>query len=413
MAIVKNLASVMTTANITSSATSIPVNRTNVFGASQNPLDNPFYVTIMPASGSEPANTTNSEIALVTGISGSNLIVTRGQRSTTARAFSSGAIVTMGIYAEDAVLLGDGGTTVSTTVYRKKLVDKDGNTIVPIMGNIGPVYTASLSSASGGIATYTFTPDTPVEANRVYAVKFPTPTVNNAVILLGDGSITASSILLPPVAASDSPSYELAYTYNINDTEVWLLMYNGSNQWVCLNQKRKVATADLEDDAVGWKYLGQAKLTAVSNLVQFFFPKRYNFYKIIFAGEMASGSNTWVDLRLLTGTSGNVGNLTGDHQTWEVVGTTWGCLAATNVIYQLNTGDCYQYDTINLEFSSFKTASTQWRKFQGNIYKVGGGFVVRSSNGRLNSSTEPTGLEVITGGTFGTGATMKVWGSNI
>lgn len=113
MAVVKNLASVMTTADITSSATSIPVNRTNVFGAAQNPLDNPFYVTIMPASGSEPANTTNSEIALVTGISGTNLIVTRGQRSTTARAFTSGAIVTNGIYAEDAVLLGEAGTAVN------------------------------------------------------------------------------------------------------------------------------------------------------------------------------------------------------------------------------------------------------------------------------------------------------------
>lgn len=299
-------------------------------------------------------------------------------------------------------------------VYRKKLVDKDGNTIIPAIGDIyGPVYTASLQSASGGVATYTFSPDTEVEANRVYAVKFPEPTVNNAVILLGDGSMTASSILLPPVAASDSPSYEIAYTTNINDTEVWLLMYNGSNQWVCLNQKRKVATADLEDDAVGWKYLGQTKLTAVSNSVQFFFPKQYNFYKIIFAGEMASGSNTWVDLRLLTGTSGNVGNLSGDHQTWEVAGTTWGCLATTNVIYQLNTGGCSQYDTINLEFSSFKTASNQWRKFQGNIYKFGNGYIVRSSNGRLNGSTEPTGLEVITGGTFGTGATIKVWGSNI
>lgn len=113
MAIVRNLATVKTTADITSSATSIPVNRTNVFGASQNPLDNPFYVTIMPASGSEPANTTNSEIALVTGISGSNLIVTRGQRSTTARAFTAGAIVTNGIYAEDAVLLGEAGTAVN------------------------------------------------------------------------------------------------------------------------------------------------------------------------------------------------------------------------------------------------------------------------------------------------------------
>ena len=114
MAIVRNLATVKTTADITSSATSIPVNRVDVFGTSQTTLDNPFYVTIMPASGDEPANSTNSEIVLVTGISGSNLTVTRGQRSTTAKAFNSGAIVTMAIYAEDAVLLGDGGTAVGT-----------------------------------------------------------------------------------------------------------------------------------------------------------------------------------------------------------------------------------------------------------------------------------------------------------
>lgn len=114
MAIVRNLATVKTTADITSSVTSIPVNRVDVFGASQTTLDNPFYVTIMPASGDEPANSANSEIVLVTGISGMNLTVTRGQRSTTAKAFNSGAIVTMAIYAEDAVLLGDEGTAVGT-----------------------------------------------------------------------------------------------------------------------------------------------------------------------------------------------------------------------------------------------------------------------------------------------------------
>lgn len=114
MAIVRNLATVKTTADITSSATSIPVNRVDVFGTSQTTLDNPFYVTIMPASGDEPANLTNSEIVLVTGISGTNLTVTRGQRSTTAKAFNSGAIVTMAIYAEDAVLLGDEGMAVGT-----------------------------------------------------------------------------------------------------------------------------------------------------------------------------------------------------------------------------------------------------------------------------------------------------------
>lgn len=407
MAIVRNLATVKTTASITSSATSIPVNRTNVFGASQNPLDNPFYVTIMPASGSEPANTTNSEIALVTGISGSNLIVTRGQRSTTARAFSAGAIVTMGIYAEDAVLLGGGGTTANTTAYRKKLVDKDGNTIIPIMGSIGPVYTASLSSASGGIARYEFTPDTPVENSRVYAVKFPAPTMNNATIILGDG-VTSGSILVPPVAATDTPNYELLDTTMINDTEPLLLMYNGI-QWVCLNQKRKVATADLEDDAVGWKYLGQTKLTAVSNSVQFSFPKQYNFYKIIFAGEFSSGSGTWIDLRLLNGST----PLVGSQQTQDVYGTAWTGETRENVTFLLNAGGCYQYETVNIDFYSLKTSASQWRKFQGHLYKVGNFYAVRTSNGRLMSNTEPTAVEILTGGTFSAGATIKVWGSNI
>ena len=406
MAIVKNLASVMTTASITSSATSIPVNRTNVFGASQNPLDNPFYVTIMPASGSEPANTTNSEIALVTGISGSNLIVTRGQRSTTARAFSAGAIVTMGIYAEDAVLLGGGGTTTNTTAYRKKLVDKDGNTIIPIMGDIGPVYTARLSSASGGIARYEFTPDTPVENSRVYAVKFPTPTVNNATIILGDG-VTSGSILVPPVAATDSPNYELLDTTMINDTEPLLLMYNGV-QWICLNQKRKVATADLDDGAVGWKYLGQVKLASAGASLTFNLPAQYDNYKIIAAGEMATGSNASCQLQLLRSES--------------VIPSAWGVLDvngssivagirnAENNQFSMTT--CNQYDTINMEMTSFKTSSTQWRKYQGYQMRMGSAAVMRQYNGRFNSSTEPNQVRIWTSATFGAGAVIRVWASN-
>ena len=135
-------------------------------------------------------------------------------------------------------------------VYRKKLLDKDGNTIIPAVGDIyGTVYTANLSSATaGGRADYEFTPDTPIENNKVYAVKFPTPTVNNATVILGDG-VESGSILVPPVAATDSPNYELLTTDMINDTEPLLLMYSGV-QWMCLNQKKKVATADLEDKAV-------------------------------------------------------------------------------------------------------------------------------------------------------------------
>ena len=155
-------------------------------------------------------------------------------------------------------------------VYRKKLVDKDGNTIIPAVGDIyGTVYDATLSSATaGGRADYEFTPDTPLENNKVYAVKFPAPTVNNATIILGDG-VESGSILVPPVAATDAPNYELLTTDMINDTEPLLLMYNGV-QWVCLNQKKKVATADLENNAVtsanvDWATLpGSAGETTVS-----------------------------------------------------------------------------------------------------------------------------------------------------
>lgn len=148
-------------------------------------------------------------------------------------------------------------------VYRKKLVDKDGNTIIPAVGDIyGTVYNATLSTATAGdTARYDFTPDTPVENNKVYAVKFPAPTVNNATIILGDG-VVSGSILVPPVSATDSPNYELLTTDMINDTEPLLLMYSGV-QWVCLNQKKKVATADLEDKAVksakiDWTTIGKS-----------------------------------------------------------------------------------------------------------------------------------------------------------
>lgn len=151
-------------------------------------------------------------------------------------------------------------------VYRKKLLDKDGNTIIPAVGDIyGTVYTATISNATaGGRADYEFTPDTPVENNKVYAVMFPEPTVNNATVILGDG-VVSGSILVPPVSATDSPNYELLTTDMINNTEPLLLMYSGV-QWVCLNQKKKMATADLEDKAVKSNKIDWATLSYVSNV---------------------------------------------------------------------------------------------------------------------------------------------------
>lgn len=185
-------------------------------------------------------------------------------------------------------------------VYRKKLLDKDGNTIIPAVGDIyGTVYTATLSSATaGGRANYDFTPDTPVENNRVYAVKFPDPTVNNATVILGDG-VVSGSILVPPVAATDSPNYELLTTDMINNTEPLLLMYNGV-QWVCLNQKKKASSSDI--DWTTFKPYWKVVSTSTSSSVKL--PAGYRYYRVRMVG-MKKNNTCWgvIGCQEATGTS--------------------------------------------------------------------------------------------------------------
>jgi len=108
MASIQNLASGTLAADISSSATSISVyvgsgSAATIKGVWPTP---PFYITIMPQQPSNGvSNSLNSEIVKVTaiGTSGSNvtMTVTRGQRGTTAQAFTTGAIVTNGIYMDD------------------------------------------------------------------------------------------------------------------------------------------------------------------------------------------------------------------------------------------------------------------------------------------------------------------------
>lgn len=89
----KNLANTTITGAITSSDTSITVDDATVFPSGY------FYATLMPSS--EMSTFSNSEIVLVTNISSNTLTIARGQKNTTARAFSAGAIITNGIYTED------------------------------------------------------------------------------------------------------------------------------------------------------------------------------------------------------------------------------------------------------------------------------------------------------------------------
>lgn len=89
----KNLANTTISGSLAASATSVTVNDASVF-----PLGY-FYATLMPSY--EISEFGNSEIVLVTNITGNVLTIARAQNGTTARAFNDGSIITNGIYTQD------------------------------------------------------------------------------------------------------------------------------------------------------------------------------------------------------------------------------------------------------------------------------------------------------------------------
>lgn len=120
---VKNLVSGVLAQSITTSTTNILVNVAQGISASEIQSffpTPPFYITIMPKSPTVGvANRLDSEILRVTAVGSdqsgnATLTCVRGQRDTTAKAFSAGDIVTVGIYADDAVFLGSEGSAVGT-----------------------------------------------------------------------------------------------------------------------------------------------------------------------------------------------------------------------------------------------------------------------------------------------------------
>ena len=139
----KNLVSGTLADDITTSTTNILVHIADNISA-QGITDffptTPFYITIMPKSPAiGVSNHLDSEIIKITNVGhdqvgNAALTGVRAQRDTTAKAFSTGDIVTVGVYAEDVVFLSEDGTTETC---RKQLKDKDGNVIYPVVGILG------------------------------------------------------------------------------------------------------------------------------------------------------------------------------------------------------------------------------------------------------------------------------------
>lgn len=113
MANKKDLAAGVLANDLSSSGTAVDMEvgstTPSVYGAMWP--DAQFYITVMPAApDGGVANLLDSEIMLVTakkflddpgGSKNNYFTVTRGQKGTTARAFSAGAIVVNGVYSED------------------------------------------------------------------------------------------------------------------------------------------------------------------------------------------------------------------------------------------------------------------------------------------------------------------------
>lgn len=226
-------------------------------------------------------------------------------------------------------------------------------------------------------------------ANSFYVV-LANITVGQGVTTIGSGVISAGAPaqmwaghLLDRTVGSDKLTANAVWSNNIN--------------W-----------STLDGSELGWKYLGQVKLTSAGSSLTFNLPAQYDNYKIIAAGEMATGSDANCQLQLLRSES--------------VIPSAWGVLdingsnfvagTRTSEDNQFSMTTCNRYDTINMEMTSFKTSTNQWRKYQGYQTRMGSAFVMRQYNGRFNSSTEPNQVRIWTSGTFGAGAVIKVWASN-
>lgn len=104
----ENLANAFIDGSLSDSATSVDLKAGYVIYQPQTP----YFATITPFG--ELSTKANSEIVEVTNISGDTLTIVRGQRGTTAKNFSDGAIFSNGIYVED---LDDLAMTILKSTY--------------------------------------------------------------------------------------------------------------------------------------------------------------------------------------------------------------------------------------------------------------------------------------------------------
>jgi archaellum component FlaF (FlaF/FlaG flagellin family) len=139
-----NLASAKLTANLSASATTATVDDATPYADLGD-----FYATLMPSS--EMGRLSNSEIVLCTYASATSLAITRGQRGTTAKSFSSGDVLANGIYVQDLAQVQAVGNTIFNTSYSSGVytINSD-NDMLPAMPTDGMRITIKVDTNSSG-----------------------------------------------------------------------------------------------------------------------------------------------------------------------------------------------------------------------------------------------------------------------
>lgn len=155
----KDLASGTLASSISASATSLSVYVGDGSASTIKAVwpDTPFYATLMPASPSAGVpNNLDSEIVKVTAVGNdqvgnTTLTVVRGQKGTTTKAFSEGDVVTNAVYAGDAVLLSEEGTTETETPWINA-GDIIWSTIIDKIYPVGSIFMSATLSTPSDVA---------------------------------------------------------------------------------------------------------------------------------------------------------------------------------------------------------------------------------------------------------------------
>lgn len=139
-----NLANAKLTADLSSSATTVTLDDASPFANLGT-----FYATIMPAG--EMSRLSNSEIVKCDYASSTTLAITRAQRGTSARAFTSGAVLTNGIYVEDLEQAQNVGNGVFDTSYSAGVYTiTTNNSMLPAIPSDGMKINVRINTDSSG-----------------------------------------------------------------------------------------------------------------------------------------------------------------------------------------------------------------------------------------------------------------------